>query len=75
MTLMHLLPENNLPTADIIQWFSISLPGHHLGPLCSLARALGQLVNQTEIMLQQQVHTLVKDPPDQLVMDCDDWLS
>ncbi len=40
MTPMPLLPENDLPTADIVQWFSISLPGHHLSPPRSLVRVL-----------------------------------
>ncbi len=75
MTLMPLLPENDLLTADIVQWFSVSLLGHHLGPPRSLVKALGQLVNQPEAMLCQQVHALVRELPDCLLEAQDEWLT
>ena len=53
VTPMPLFPENDLLTADIIQWFRASPLGHHLGPPRSLVRVLGQIVNQTEVMLCQ----------------------
>ena len=30
-----LLPKNDLPMGDVVCWFNTSLPGHHLGPLCT----------------------------------------
>ncbi len=72
---VNLLPENDLPTTDVVHWFSTSLPGHHLGLPRPLVHTLGQLVNQKEATLRQQVHTLVVSPLEILKTPRDNWLS
>ncbi len=72
---LNLNPENNLPIADVVYWFAASLPGHHLGPLHTLVKALAQLVNQKETTLRQQVYTLVMLPPESLHGPLDSWLK
>ncbi len=73
--LLGLLLENDLPTADVIWWFNTSLPGHFLGPLRMLVKALAQVLSQSEAALRQQVHAIVVSPPDQLQDVRDSWLQ
>ncbi len=69
-----LLPENDLPAADIIWWFAQALPDKHMGPPKTLIQLLAYVLNQTEGTLRQQVHALVLQLPSVVKMALDKWL-
>ncbi len=69
-----LLPENDLPAADIFHWFVQALPDKHMGPPKTLIQLLASILNQTEGALWQQVHALICQPLSVLKVTLDKWL-